>query len=60
VRTDISSFTKTNEGRDYAHIQALKRLAEPENNDDVTASLASENARWITSDTINVDGGSKL
>jgi 3-oxoacyl-[acyl-carrier protein] reductase len=57
----MSSFTKTNEGRDYAlSIQALKRLAEPENNDDVTASLASENARWITSNTINVDGGSKL
>jgi NAD(P)-dependent dehydrogenase (short-subunit alcohol dehydrogenase family) len=61
VQTDMSNFTKTDAGRDYAlGIQALKRLAEPEDIADVVAFLASDAARWITGDTIHVDGGSKL
>jgi 3-oxoacyl-[acyl-carrier protein] reductase len=61
VQTDMSSSTKTNEGRDYTlSVQALKRLAEPDDIGDVIAFLASEKARWITGDTIHVDGGSKL
>ena len=61
VQTDMSSFTKTDVGRDYAlGIQALKRLAEPEDIAGVVAFLASDDARWITGDTIHVDGGSKL
>ena len=61
VATDISSFTKTDAGRDYAlSIQALKRLAQPDDIGGVVAFLASEEARWITGATIHVDGGSKL
>jgi NAD(P)-dependent dehydrogenase (short-subunit alcohol dehydrogenase family) len=61
VATDMSSFTKTDAGRDYAlSLQAFKRLAQPGDIGGVVAFLASEDARWITGDTIHVDGGSKL
>jgi NAD(P)-dependent dehydrogenase (short-subunit alcohol dehydrogenase family) len=61
VATDMSSFTKTDAGRDYAlGLQAFKRLAQPDDIGGVVAFLASEDARWITGDTIHVDGGSKL
>ena len=57
----MSKFTKTDAGRDFAFgIQALKRLAQPDDIGGVVAFLASEDARWITGDTIRVDGGSKL
>jgi len=61
VQTDMSSFTKTDAGRDYTlGFQALKRLAEPEDIAGAIAFLASSEARWISGDTIHVDGGSKL
>jgi 3-oxoacyl-[acyl-carrier protein] reductase len=61
VETDMSSFAKTDAGRDYAlGLQALKRLAQPDDIAPVVAFLASDDARWITGDTIFVDGGSKL
>jgi 3-oxoacyl-[acyl-carrier protein] reductase len=61
VQTDMSNFTKTDAGRDYTlGIQALKRLAGPDDIGGVVAFLASDDARWITGDTIHVDGGSKL
>jgi 3-oxoacyl-[acyl-carrier protein] reductase len=61
VETDMSSFAKTDAGRDYAlGLQALKRLAQPEDIAPVVTFLASDDARWITGDTIYVDGGSKL
>jgi 3-oxoacyl-[acyl-carrier protein] reductase len=61
VQTDMSNFTKTDAGRDAAlRMQALKRLAQPDDIGDVVAFLASDAARWITGDTIHVDGGSKL
>jgi 3-oxoacyl-[acyl-carrier protein] reductase len=61
VETDMSSFMKTDAGRDYAlSMQALKRLAQPEDIGGVIAFLASDDARWITGETIRVDGGSKL
>jgi len=61
VDTDMSSFTKTEAGREFAlGMQALKRLAQPDDIGGVVAFLASEEARWITGDTIHVDGGSKL
>jgi 3-oxoacyl-[acyl-carrier protein] reductase len=61
VATDMSSFTKTEEGRDLAlNIQALKRVAQPDDIAGAVTFLASDDARWITGDTLRVDGGSKL
>jgi 3-oxoacyl-[acyl-carrier protein] reductase len=61
VETEMSSFTKTEAGRDAAlGMQALKRIAKPEDIGGVVVFLASEEARWVTGDTIHVDGGSKL
>ena len=61
VETDMSSFTKTEAGRETAlGMQALKRLAEPDDIAPVVAFLASEDARRITGDSLHVDGGCKL
>jgi len=61
IDTDMSSFTKTETGREVAlGMQALKRLGKPEDVADVVAFLASDGARWITGASIPVDGGSKL
>ena len=61
VATDMSNFAKTAEGREYAMgIQALKRVAQPDDIGGVIVFLASEDACWITGDSIRVDGGSKL
>jgi 3-oxoacyl-[acyl-carrier protein] reductase len=61
VETDMSNFTKTEAGRNFAlGMQALKRIAQPDDIGGVVAFLASDDARWITGDTIHVDGGSKL
>ena len=61
VETDMSNFTKTENGRNFAlGMQALKRVAQPDDIGDVVAFLASEEARWVTGDIIHVDGGSKL
>lgn len=61
VATDMSNFTKTDAGRDITlGMQALKRIAEPDDIAGAVAFLASDNARWITGDTLHVDGGSKL
>ncbi|WLE59753.1 glucose 1-dehydrogenase [Burkholderia plantarii] len=61
VETEMSSFTKTNAGREATlGMQALQRLAQPEDIASAVAFLASDQARWITGDTLRVDGGSKL
>lgn len=61
VQTDMSNFTKTDAGRDYTlGMQALKRLAEPDDIAGAALFLASDAARWVTGDTLHVDGGSKL
>ena len=61
VDTDISSLTKTEAGREVVMgLQTLKRIAQPDDIAPVVAFLASEGARWITGDSIRVDGGSKL
>ena len=52
VETDISKVT--------LGMQALKRVAQPDDIAPVVAFLASDDARWITGDTVHVDGGSKL
>jgi NAD(P)-dependent dehydrogenase (short-subunit alcohol dehydrogenase family) len=61
VATDMSSFVKTEEGRDATiSMQALKRVAQPEDIAGAIAFLASDAARWVSGDTLRVDGGSKL
>jgi 3-oxoacyl-[acyl-carrier protein] reductase len=61
VDTDMSSVTKTDAGRAFTlGMQALKRLAQPDDIGGVVAFLASDDARWINGDTVRVDGGSKL
>jgi 3-oxoacyl-[acyl-carrier protein] reductase len=61
VETEMSSLTKTEAGREATlAMQALKRIAQPDDIGGVVVFLASEEARWITGDTIHVDGGSKL
>ncbi len=48
-------------GKKYAlNMQALQRVARREDVGPVVAFLASDDARWITGDTVRVDGGSKL
>ncbi len=61
VATDMSNFTKTEQGRETTlAMQALKRLAQPDDIAGAVAFLASDAARWITGDTLRVDGGSRL
>ncbi|HEY1944455.1 MAG TPA: glucose 1-dehydrogenase [Roseiarcus sp.] len=61
VETEMSSFAKTDGGREFTlAMQAFKRIAQPEDIAGAVAFLASDGARWITGDTIRVDGGSKL
>ena len=61
VETEMSNFTKTENGRNFAlGIQAIKRLAQPDDVAGVVAFLVADEARWITGEIIHVDGGSKL
>jgi NAD(P)-dependent dehydrogenase (short-subunit alcohol dehydrogenase family) len=61
VATDMSSFTKSEAGREATTaMQALKRVAQPEDIAGSIAFLASDAARWVSGDTLRVDGGSKL
>ncbi|WP_144152356.1 SDR family NAD(P)-dependent oxidoreductase [Paraburkholderia sp. BCC1885] len=61
VATDMSNFTKTDAGRDVTlGMQALKRIAQPDDIAGAVVFLASDDARWVTGDTLHVDGGSKL
>jgi 3-oxoacyl-[acyl-carrier protein] reductase len=61
VETDMSSFTKTDSGREFTlGMQALKRVAQPDDIAGAIAFLASDAARWVSGDTLRVDGGSKL
>src|SRR6202790_187998 len=61
VPTDMASFAKTDAGQEFTlGIQALKRMARPDDIGAAIVFLASDEARWITGDTLRVDGGSKL
>jgi 3-oxoacyl-[acyl-carrier protein] reductase len=41
-------------------MQTLKRIGQPDDIASVIAFLVSNEVRWITGETIAVDGGSKL
>ena len=59
--TDMSYVAKSESGRNLTlDMQALKRVAQPDDIGGVVAFLASDEACWITGDTVRVDGGSKL
>jgi len=61
VDTDMSNFARSDPGRRATlGMQALKRIAQPEDIADAVAFLASDQARWVNGDTLRVDGGSKL
>lgn len=61
VETGMSSFVATEEGREIAYgMQALRRIAQPDEIADAITFLASDAARWVTGDILCVDGGSRL
>ncbi len=61
VETDMSNFARTDAGREFTlSLQALKRVAQPDDIAGAIAFLASNEARWVSGDTLRVDGGSKL
>jgi len=61
VETDMSNFTKTEAGRDVTlDMQALKRLAQPDDIAPAVVFLASDDARWITGSFVDATGGTLL
>jgi 3-oxoacyl-[acyl-carrier protein] reductase len=61
IDTDMSSFVRSDEGRGYTlGMQALQRIGHSDDVADVVAFLASDTARWVTGDTIQAGGGSKI
>jgi 3-oxoacyl-[acyl-carrier protein] reductase len=61
VETDMSKFARSDEGQRYTlAMQALQRIAQPEDIAGAVLFLASSEAGWMTGATLAVDGGSKL
>src|SRR6266478_4773007 len=61
IDTDMSSFVRSDEGRNYTlGLQALQRIGHPDDIADVVTFIASDAARWVTGETIEASGGSKL
>ncbi|MBW8754044.1 MAG: SDR family oxidoreductase [Sphingomonadales bacterium] len=57
----VRAFTRTGAGFEATlAMQALKRVAQPEDIADVIAFLASDKARWVNGAVIPVDGGAML
>ncbi|TXH81138.1 MAG: glucose 1-dehydrogenase [Rhizobium sp.] len=61
VETEMSSFVRTHEGRERTlAMQSMKRVGRPEDVARVVTFLASNEARWITGEVVQADGGSRL
>jgi 3-oxoacyl-[acyl-carrier protein] reductase len=61
IDTEMSKFARTDEGRAFTlGMQALQRIGHADDVADAIGFLASDAARWVTGDTIQVGGGSKL
>jgi 3-oxoacyl-[acyl-carrier protein] reductase len=61
IDTEMSKFARTDEGRAFTlGMQALQRIGHPDDVADVVTFLVSDASRWVTGDTIQVGGGSKL
>jgi 3-oxoacyl-[acyl-carrier protein] reductase len=61
IDTEMSKFARTEEGRQFTlGMQALQRIGHADDVADVIAFLASDASRWVTGDTVQVGGGSKL
>jgi NAD(P)-dependent dehydrogenase (short-subunit alcohol dehydrogenase family) len=61
IDTEMSKFARTDEGRAFTlGMQALQRIGHADDVADVVTFLASDASRWVTGDTIQVGGGSKL
>jgi 3-oxoacyl-[acyl-carrier protein] reductase len=61
IDTDMSKFARSEEGRRFTlGMQALQRIGQPDDVADVITFVASDQARWITGETIEASGGSKL
>ena len=60
IEADANSAPGTPGNHGVLDLQALQRFAQPEDVADVIAFLSSNDARWISGDIIQVDGGSKL
>lgn len=57
----VAPWTNTEAGREATlSVQALKRIAQPEDVADVIAFLCSDKARWVDGAVIPVNGGSML
>ena len=61
VETDMSSFAKTEAGKEFTlGMQALKRIAQPDDFAGAIAFLTSDAGRWVNGNTLRVDGDAKL
>jgi 3-oxoacyl-[acyl-carrier protein] reductase len=61
IDTDMSKFARSDEGRAFTlGMQALQRIGKPDDVADVVSFLASDSSRWMTGETLEAGGGSKL
>ena len=61
IETDMAEFARSSDGADFAKsLQALKRLGQPEDIADVVGFLAGPDSRWVTGETIEVGGGTRI
>jgi len=61
IDTDMSKFARSEEGQAFTlGMQALQRIGKPDDVADVISFLASDSSRWVTGETLEVGGGSKL